>query len=75
MGAILVSCRDRAYAEEHYLAALRETGWGGAVRFLEPGQPAPGLDDIAGLLLTGGLDIEPRHWDPDEPVHLSLIHI
>ncbi len=67
MGAIVVSCRDRAYAETHYLPALRQTGWAGAVHWLEPG--GAGLEVAAGLLLTGGLDIDPRHWDPAEPVH------
>lgn len=69
MGAILVSCRNRAYAEAHYLPPLRQAGWDGAVRYLDPEGPGSGLDGITGLLLTGGLDIHPRHWDPNERVH------
>jgi putative glutamine amidotransferase len=34
-----------------------------------PGDPAPDLATAAGLLLTGGYDIHPRHWDATEPVH------
>lgn len=71
MATILVSCRDRDYAEHHYLPPLHRAGWSGAVRWVEPGRPGTGLGDAAGLLLTGGLDIHPRHWDPGEPVHLA----
>jgi len=71
MGVLLVSCRDARYARSHYLPPLIRAGWTGEVRFLTPGRPLPSLDDAAGLLLTGGLDIHPRHWDPQEPVHLA----
>lgn len=69
MGVLLVSCRDAKYAKSHYLPPLVRAGWAGEVRFLVPGRPAPALGNVSGLLLTGGLDIHPRHWDPAEPVH------
>jgi putative glutamine amidotransferase len=34
-----------------------------------PDDPAPDLAGVAGLILTGGYDIHPRHWDAAEPVH------
>jgi len=68
MEAIVVSCRDRAYAEAHFLPVLRQAGWAGGVDWRVPGEGG-GLDQAAALLLSGGLDIHPRHWDPDEPVH------
>ncbi len=69
MGVLLVSCRDARYARSHYLPPLVGAGWAGVVRILVPGQPLPALEDVAGLLLTGGLDIHPRHWEPLEAVH------
>ena len=68
MSSILVSCRNKSGAEKHYLPALRGAGWDGPIDLLAPGDPMPGLDGVAGLLLTGGLDIHPCHWDPAEPV-------
>jgi putative glutamine amidotransferase len=34
-----------------------------------PGESQPDLTQAAGLLLTGGYDVHPRHWDAAEPVH------
>jgi putative glutamine amidotransferase len=73
MGAILVTCRNRSHAEAHYLPPLRLAGWTGSIHLLaveNPFQdPAGLLTDAAGVLLTGGRDIHPRHWDVDEPIH------
>lgn len=69
MGTILVSCRNQAYAEAHYLPPLRRAGWDGEVRFLVPGGPSEDWIGVHGLLLTGGGDIHPCNWDPEEPVH------
>jgi putative glutamine amidotransferase len=71
MGFLLVSCRDAKYARTHYLPPLLKSGWTGQVRLLAPGgaPPPEGLEGVSGLLLTGGLDIHPRHWDAQEPVH------
>ncbi len=69
MSSILVSCRNKSAAETHYLPALRAAGWVGGFHFLTPGDALPGLAEVGGLLLTGGDDIHPRHWDPAEAVH------
>jgi putative glutamine amidotransferase len=66
---LLVSCKNKSGAEKHYLPALRAAGWPGAIHLLAPGDPLPDLAGISGLLLTGGHDIHPRHWDAAEPVH------
>ena len=69
MGILLVSCRDDKYARSHYLPPLVRAGWTGEVRLLDPDHPRPSLEGASGLLLTGGMDIHPRHWDPGEPIH------
>ena len=71
MGVLLVVCRNARYAREHYLPPVRQAGWTGEVRLATPGgaPPPEGLEGVAGLLLTGGQDIHPRHWDPEEPIH------
>jgi putative glutamine amidotransferase len=66
---LLVSCKNKSGAEKHYLPALAQAGWTGPLDLVGPGEPQPGLDGVAGLLLTGGYDIHPRHWDTSEPVH------
>lgn len=66
---LLVSCKSKSGAEKHYLPALRAAGWTGPILLVAPGDPLPELSSAAGLLLTGGYDIHPRHWDPAEPVH------
>lgn len=68
---LLVSCKSKSGAEKHYLPALRLGGWQGPVRLVAPGDPSPDLDDVAGLVLTGGFDIHPRHWDAGEAVHTT----
>ena len=71
MGVLLVACRNARYAREHYLPPLRQSGWTGEALLAMPGgAPPPDLEGVSGLLLTGGQDIHPRHWDPSEPVHL-----
>lgn len=69
MGILLVSCRDDRYARSHYLPPLLQAGWTGEIRLLDPDHPQTSLEGASGLLLTGGMDIHPRHWDPGEPVH------
>lgn len=66
---LLVSCKNKSGAEKHYLPALRAAGWGGPILLVAPGDPLPDMAEVAGLLLTGGDDIHPRHWDGAEPVH------
>lgn len=69
MSSLLVSCRNKSSVERHYVPAIRLGGWTGEVRLVNPDDPAPSLDGVAGLVLTGGDDIHPRAWDPAEPVH------
>jgi putative glutamine amidotransferase len=66
---LLVSCKNKSGAEKHYLPALKNAGWTGAIQLVAPGEPLPDLAGISGLLLTGGYDIHPCHWDASEPVH------
>ncbi len=66
---LLVSCKNKSGAEKHYLPALRAAGWTGTIHLLAPGDPLPDLAAASGLLLTGGYDIHPRHWDATEAVH------
>lgn len=66
---LLVSCKNKSGAEKHYLPALKAAGWTGPTQLLAPGDPLPDLSGAVGLLLTGGLDIHPGHWDATEPVH------
>ena len=60
---LLVSCKNKAGAEKHYFPALKGAGWTGPIQLVAPGDPMPDLDAISGLLLTGGDDIHPSHWD------------
>ena len=67
--SVLVSCKNKSGAEKHYLPALAAAGWTGATELVAPGDPQPDLSRASGLLLTGGFDIHPRHWDEAEWVH------
>ena len=69
MSSILVSCKDKSGAEKYYGSALRGAGWTGELCLVAPGDQAPDLAGVAGLLLTGGRDIHPHRWDPQESVH------
>ncbi len=69
MSSILVTCRDKPRLQEHYLPAIRLGGWRGEVRIVAPGDGAPALEGVRGLLLVGGNDIHPQRWNPDEALH------
>jgi putative glutamine amidotransferase len=69
MSTLLLSCRNKQSAVAHYVPALKAAGWHGAIHPVTPADPLPALDGVAGLLLTGGLDVHPRHWDAREAVH------
>ncbi|HJW44277.1 MAG TPA: gamma-glutamyl-gamma-aminobutyrate hydrolase family protein [Geothrix sp.] len=66
---LVVSCKNKSGAEKHYLPALRAAGWTGGIWLVAPGDPFPDLAGASGLMLTGGLDIHPGHWDTDEAIH------
>lgn len=69
MSSILVSCRNKSGAEKYYIPAVAGAGWSGSLDLVQPGGPQPDLKGVAALLLTGGDDIHPRHWEASEPVH------
>ena len=71
MSSILIICRRKPAVERHYLPALRLGGWTGTIQVASPGDPVPELAAFAGLLMTGGDDIHPRWWDPEEPPHAT----
>ena len=66
---ILVICSDPSTARQTSQKALEEAGWKGKIILITKNDRLPPLDEVEGLLLTGGADIDPRHWDPQEPVH------
>jgi len=69
VSSLLLTCQIKSSAEKTYLPALRSGGWNGDIELVNAEDPAPSLEGVAGLLLCGGRDIHPRHWDEQEPVH------
>jgi putative glutamine amidotransferase len=69
MSTLLVTCRNKQRATHFYVPALKAAGWHGRIELVTPEDPRPTLEGVDGLLLCGGMDIHPRHWDPKEPVH------
>jgi putative glutamine amidotransferase len=65
------TCSDKDGLSRAYMPAIRLGGWEGPIEILTPDDAAHGLEDAVGLLLTGGDDIHPNHWDASEPVHPS----
>jgi putative glutamine amidotransferase len=69
---LLLTCRDLESVERHYIPALRMGGWTAEIQVLVPGETRPlSLEPYTALVLTGGGDIHPKHWDPTEPIHPS----
>lgn len=69
MSSILLSCRNKTAAIHDYVPAIKAAGWHGPIQVIAPGDPLPDLAGVAALLVAGGGDIHPRHWDEAEPVH------
>ena len=69
VSSLLVTCRNKSSADQHYVPAIRLGGWEGEIVLVAPGDPVPELEKFKGLLMTGGDDIHPRHWDEAEAVH------
>lgn len=69
MSSILLTCAHKENAHKYYESALRLAGWVGGVTLVTVHDPAPVLENYSGLLLAGGRDIHPSHWDPAECVH------
>lgn len=60
---------DAALVGQGYVEGIRLAGGGALVLPPDPEwieNPADAIDLVDGLLLTGGEDIEPRHWGEDE---------
>ncbi|BDU74806.1 gamma-glutamyl-gamma-aminobutyrate hydrolase family protein [Mesoterricola silvestris] len=69
MSSLLITCRNKSSVGRHYVPAVRAGGWEGGILLVAPGDPVPPLEEVRGVLLTGGDDIHPSNWDPAEPVH------
>lgn len=69
VSSILVTCRSKPSALNHYVPALRKGGWRGEVHVVAPGDSLPPWEDLCALVLTGGADIHPCAWDGEEPLH------
>ncbi len=67
MSSLLISCRNKKLATRHYVPAIHVAGWHKPIQLVTPEDEMPNLDGIAGLLLTGGDDVHPRHWG--EAIH------
>ena len=61
MSTIVVSCSRDPDAARHVVFALRRAGWHGDIELVRPWS-RPSTTAACGLLLAGGLDIEPHHW-------------
>jgi putative glutamine amidotransferase len=69
VSSLLITCQNKSAVERHYIPALRLGGWQGEIILATPGASAPSLEGVAGLLMPGGYDIHPCHWDEDEALH------
>lgn len=61
MPTIVLTCSRDPGAAEPPLAALRRAGWQHTIVVARPGDPLPEVD-ACGLLLAGGVDVEPCRW-------------
>lgn len=66
---LLISCRNKTLATRHCVPAIHVAGWHGPIQLVHPGDPVPNFEGVVGMLISGGGDIHPRHWDEAEPVH------
>ncbi len=70
MSTIVVSCSRDPDAARHVVFALRRAGWHGEIELVRPWS-RPCTARACGLLLAGGLDIEPHRWDTTATVASS----
>jgi putative glutamine amidotransferase len=71
MKRLLIACGDKEGLMRTYVPAVRLGGWEGALEILAPGDTLSSWEGVIGLLLSGGADIHPKNWDPNEPLHTS----
>ena len=69
VSSLLITCQNMSSVERHYIPAIRMGGWAGEIVLAPADGPQPSLDGMAGLLMPGGYDIHPRHWDEEEELH------
>ena len=69
VSSLLITCQNKSAVERHYLPAVRLGGWQGDIQLATPESPAPSLDGVTGLLMPGGYDVHPCHWDEGEALH------
>ncbi len=65
VATIVLTCSRDADAASQPAAALRRAGWRGGIEVVRPWDALPDVE-CCGLLLAGGLDVEPRRWDPGD---------
>lgn len=65
MPTVVLTCSRDPEAAHQPAVALRRAGWRGAIEIVRPWDPIPDIDACA-LLLAGGLDVDPRRWDPGD---------
>jgi len=62
---VVLTCSRDDDAAHQPIDALRRGGWRGGVEVVRPWDELPDVE-CCGLLLAGGLDVEPRRWDPGD---------
>ena len=67
VSSILIPCRNKQLAMRNYVPAIHVAGWHKPIHLVSPDDPTPNLDGVAGLLLSGGGDVNPKYWG--EEVH------
>jgi len=67
VSSILITCRNKQLAMRNYVPAIHVAGWHKPIHLVSPDDPTPNLEGVAGLLLSGGGDVNPKYWD--EEVH------
>jgi len=67
VSSILITCRKKQLAMRNYVPAIHVAGWHKPIHLVSPDDPTPNLDGVAGLLLSGGGDINPKYWG--EEIH------
>lgn len=65
VSSILITCRNKQLAMRNYVPAIHVAGWHKPINLVSPDDPTPNLDGVAGLLLSGGGDVNPKYWDEE----------
>lgn len=65
VSSILITCRNKQLATRNYVPAIHVAGWHKPIHLVSPDDPTPNLEGVAGLLLSGGGDVNPKYWDEE----------